>query len=35
MARIKELSFKELKKECDPSSFKFKTTRELEPFSGQ
>ena len=34
MARIKELSFKELKKECDPSSFKFKTTRELEPFSG-
>ena len=34
MARIKELSFKELKKECDPSSFKFKTTRELEPFTG-
>lgn len=34
MARTKELSFKELKKECDPSSFKFKTTRELEPFSG-
>lgn len=34
MSRIKELNFKELKKECDPSFFKFKTTRELEPFDG-
>lgn len=34
MARIKELSFTQLKKECDPASFKFKTTRELEPFTG-
>lgn len=34
MARIKELSFKDLKKECDPSAFKFKTTKELEPFTG-
>ena len=34
MARIKELSFTQLKKECDPTSFKFKTTKELEPFTG-
>ena len=34
MSRIKELNFKELKKECDPSFFKFKTTRELDPFDG-
>ncbi len=34
MSRIKELSFKQLKKECDPSTFKFKTTKELEPFIG-
>ncbi len=34
MARIKELSFSQLKKECDPASFKFKTTKELEPFTG-
>lgn len=34
MARIKELSFKDLKKECDPSAFKFRTTKELEPFTG-
>lgn len=34
MARIKELSYTQLKKECDPSNFKFKTTRELEPFTG-
>ena len=34
MARIKELSYTQLRKECDPTSFKFKTTRELEPFTG-
>jgi len=34
MARIKELSYSQLKKECDPANFKFKTTRELEPFTG-
>ncbi|MBQ9314005.1 MAG: AAA family ATPase [Clostridia bacterium] len=34
MARIKELSYTQLKKECDPTNFKFKTTRELEPFTG-
>lgn len=34
MARIKELSYTQLKKECDPSFFKFKTTKELEPYSG-
>ena len=34
MSRIKELNYKDLKKECDPSFFKFKTTRELEPFDG-
>lgn len=34
MARIKELSYTQLKKECDPASFKFKTTKELEPFTG-
>ncbi len=34
MARIKELSYTQLKKSCDPSIFKFKTTKELEPFIG-
>ncbi len=34
MSRIKELSYTQLKKSCDPASFKFKTTKELEPFSG-
>lgn len=34
MARIKELSYTQLKKECDPATFKFKTTKELEPFTG-
>ncbi len=34
MGRTKELSYTQLKKECDPSSFKFKTTKELEPFTG-
>ena len=34
MARIKELSFSHLRKECDPAIFKFKTTKELEPFTG-
>ena len=34
MSRIKELSFNQLKKACDPASFKFKTTKELEPFVG-
>ncbi len=34
MARTKELSYTQLKKECDPSTFKFKTTKELEPFTG-
>ncbi len=34
MARIKELSYTQLKKECDPTIFKFKTTKEVSPFSG-
>lgn len=34
MSRIKELSYTQLKKSCDPASFKFKTTKELEPFTG-
>lgn len=34
MSRIKELSYTQLRKECDPANFKFKTTRELEPFTG-
>lgn len=34
MSRIKELTCKDLRKECDPAFFKFKTTRELEPFDG-
>lgn len=34
MSRIKELSFTQLKKTCDPALFKFKTTKELEPFVG-
>lgn len=34
MSRIKELSYTQLKKTCDPANFKFKTTKELEPFTG-
>lgn len=34
MAKTKELSYTQLKKECDPTIFKFKTTKELENFSG-
>ena len=34
MARMKELNYTQLKKACDPASFKFKTTKELEPFMG-
>ncbi len=34
MARIKELAYTQLKKTCDPASLKFKTTKELEPFTG-
>ena len=34
MARTKELSYTQLKKECDPSVFKFKTTKELDSFNG-
>ena len=34
MSRIKELTYKDLKKECDPAFFKFKTTRELDPYDG-
>ena len=34
MARTKELSFTQLKKECDPTIFKFKSTKEVAPFSG-
>ena len=34
MARTKELSYTQLKKECDPAIFKFKTTKELESFTG-
>ena len=34
MSRIKELSYTQLKKTCDPASFKFKTTKELEAFNG-
>ncbi|MBQ8299226.1 MAG: AAA family ATPase [Clostridia bacterium] len=34
MAKIKELSYTQLKKTCDPAIFKFKTTKELEPFVG-
>ena len=34
MSRIKELSYTQLRKECDPTAFKFKTTKELEPFTG-
>lgn len=34
MSRIKELSYTQLKKACDPTVFKFKTTKELEPFVG-
>ena len=34
MARTKELSYTQLKKECDPAVFKFKTTKELDSFTG-
>lgn len=34
MSKVKELSFTQLKKECDPTMFKFKTTKELESFTG-
>ncbi len=34
MARAKELSFTQLKKECDPTIFKFKSTKECAPFTG-
>ena len=34
MARTKELSYTQLKKECDPAIFKFKTTKELDSFTG-
>lgn len=34
MSRIKELSYTQLKKECDPTIFKFKTTKDIEPFNG-
>lgn len=34
MSRIKELSYTQLKKSCDPANFKFKTTKELEAFNG-
>ena len=34
MARTKELSYTQLKKECDPTIFKFKSTKEVAPFNG-
>lgn len=34
MAKTKELSYTQLKKECDPTIFKFKTTKELDNFTG-
>ena len=34
MARTKELSYTQLKKECDPTIFKFKSTKEVAPYSG-
>ncbi len=34
MAKTRELSYTQLKKECDPSIFKFKSTKEVEPFTG-
>ncbi len=34
MARTRELSYTQLRKECDPTIFKFKTTKEIEPFNG-
>ena len=34
MAKTRELSYTQLKKECDPAIFKFKSTKEVEPFSG-
>ena len=32
--KTKELSYTQLRKECDPTMFKFKTTKELEAFNG-
>ena len=34
MAKTKELSYTQLKKECDPTMFKFKSTKELDAFTG-
>ncbi len=34
MSRIKELNYTQLKKACDPTSLKFKTTKELDEFKG-
>jgi hypothetical protein len=34
MPGTKELSYTQLKKDCNPSNFKFKTTKDLEPFTG-
>ena len=34
MAKTRELSYTQLKKECDPTIFKFKSTKEVEPFNG-
>ncbi len=34
MSKIRELVPKDLRKDCDPAFFKFKTTRELDPFDG-
>ncbi len=34
MPRIKELNYTQLRKECDPATFKFKTTKEVPPYSG-
>ena len=34
MPRMKELSYTQLRKECDPTIFKFKTTKEVPPYSG-
>ena len=34
MAKVKELSYTQLKKECNPNVFSFKTTKEVEPYKG-
>jgi len=34
MAKVKELSYTQLKKECNPNVFSFKTTKEIEPYNG-